>query len=323
VNAGVTESEDHSAWDPNVLPPPGAKGAKDELFLLTIDSMRARRRPVAILVLWAWQTALAIVVAWPTAAAVGSWYGKHPSGDAPLWTPGGLPLVDLLFDARGARMETITLAGIVFLIAGFADLVPLGALVTSIAFVTRDRRAPPMQEALARAAVAFPTLASLFAMASMVEGLLAAIALFVVFVASDSMAARLGDARADQTAALIALAVLALAGVAGVVHDLARAAAIRFRVRALRSWQMALDTFVHAPGSTLWSWAWRALAGWAPVGVGAAVAARVGGRDGKALVALFVVHQLVLIVRVAFRASWLASAVRAVDRAQRARQKRE
>ena len=42
-------------------------------------------------------------------------------------------------------------------------------------------------------------------MAAMAEGLLAAIAFFVVFVASDSMAARLGDVRADKTALLLAL----------------------------------------------------------------------------------------------------------------------
>jgi hypothetical protein len=53
------------------------------------------------------------------------------------------------------------------------------------------------------------------------------------------------------------------------------------------------------------------------VAVGALVAARLGGRGGGALVALLLVHQLVLFARVALRASWLAKAARAVDRAHR------
>ena len=107
------------------------------------------------------------------------------------------------------------------------------------------------------------------------------------------------------------LAILGVAGVVGVMHDLARAASVRFRVSALRAWPVAFNALARSPASVLWSWAWRALAGWAPVGVGALVAARVGGRGGKALVVLFVVHQLVLIVRVAFRAWGLAMALRA------------
>jgi hypothetical protein len=316
VSASVAANEDPSAWDPNMLPVQGHDAPHDELVLLANDSMRARRRPLAIFMLWAWQTLLAIAVAWPMAAAVASWYGKHPSGDAPLWRPGGLPLIDLVFDARGARMETLTLAGIVLLVAGFADLVPLGALFASVAYVTRDRRAPPMREALARAAAAFPTFALLFATASLGEGLLAGLAFFVATAGSESMAERFGDARADETAWILALVILAVVGVVGVAHDLARAAAIRFRVRALRSWRLAFNALKRAPASTLWSWAWRALAGWAPVGVAAAVAARFAGRGGRALVALFIVHQLVLVGRVAFRASWLANALRTVDRSR-------
>jgi hypothetical protein len=279
--------------------------------------MRARRRPLPILALWAWQTLLASVVAWPAAAAVASWYGKHPSGDAPLWQPGALPLADLVLGARGAAAETFTIAGIVFLVAGFTDLVPLGALIASLGYVTRDRRAPPMREVLARAAAAFPTFALLFAMASLAEGLLVGIALSVAFFLSDAMVAKLGEARADQTAWLVSLAILAFTAVVGVMHDLARAAAVRFRVKALRSWRFAFNTLARAPASVLWGWAWRALAGWAPVAVGALVAARFGGRGGTALAVLFVAHQLVLLVRVAFRASWLAQALRAVDRAHR------
>lgn len=315
--------DDPSSWDPPPMPSAGAGGAsatnKDELVLLLTESMRARRRPLPILALWGWQTLLSVMVAWPAAAAVASWYGKHPSGDAPLWQAGGLPLVDLALEAHGVRQETVTLAGIVFLVAGFSDLVPIGALLASIGYVRRDRRAPRMGEVLVRGAGAFPTFASLFAMASMAEGLLVGIAGGMVFYLSESMTAKLGEARADQTALLVALPFLGLAAGVGVMHDLARAAAIRFRVKALRAWSFGFNALARAPVAVLWSWAWRGIAGWIPVGVGALVAARFGGRGGGVLAALFAVHQGVLVVRVAFRASWLAKAMRAVDRAYRVR----
>ena len=205
----------------------------------------------------------------------------------------------------------MTLAGIVLLVAGFADLVPLGALLASMAYVTRDRRSPPMRTVLARGAAAFPTFASLFLMASMFEAFFAGFALLVALVVNEGAAEKLGEARSDQLAGLVTLVLFGLAGVVGVLHDLARAAAVRFRVKTLRSWRFAFNALARAPLPILWSWAWRALAGWAPVVVGALVAARLGGRGGGALVALFLVHQLVLVVRVALRASWLAKGLRA------------
>jgi len=312
----VPPNEDVSSWDPSVLPPQRAEGS-DDLVLLATDSMRARRRPLAIVAVWGWQTIVAALVALPTAAAVASSYGRHPSGDAPLWQPGGLPLIDLLADGSGAVRETLVLAALLVFVAGIVDLVPLGALVASVGYVTRDRRSPPMSAAIARATAAFPTFAALFAMASLAEGALVGGAILVSTHLAALTLAKLGEARSDQIAWLAALAILGLAAVVGVLHDLARAAAVRFRVRAFRAWGLALNSFTRAPAAVLWSWAWRGLAGWVPVATAALVATRYGGRGGGPLVALFVVHQLVLVARVAFRASWLAAALRAVDSAHR------
>src|SRR5262249_35300877 len=80
---------------------------------------------------------------------------------------------------------------------------------------------------------------------------------------------RVGEARAEQLGWLTALLFLFVATVVGVAHDLARAAAVRFRVRALRAVQLGLNTLRRAPVSVTFSWAWRALASIAPIAVGA------------------------------------------------------
>ena len=51
--------------------------------------------------------------------------------------------------------------------------------------------------------------------------------------------------------------------------------------------------------------------------IGAVVASKIGGRGGGALLALTAIHQLVVLTRVALRASWLAKALRLVDKAHR------
>lgn len=290
---------------------------REDLVLLSNNSMRARRRPLAIVLLWGWQTAFTALVAWPVAAMVASYYGRHPFDDAPLWERGGLPVTDLAFELRGMVTPLVTLLTLVFFLAALTELLPIGALLSSIGYVTRSRRPPSLRVSMSRAVSALGVLVSLFAVASLVEAALVGLAFLAGSSVSDAAANRLGEARADQLGLLTGLALIGVAAVVGVVHDLARAATMRYRVGHLRAWQFALNTFVRGPLAVLWSWAWRGIAGWAPVAVGALVAARVGGRAGGALLALAVVHQLVLGARVSLRASWLAAAMRAVDQAHK------
>jgi hypothetical protein len=127
----------------------------------------------------------------------------------------------------------------------------------------------------------------------------------------------LGEARAQQIAAATTVLLLLPTLVAGVVHDLARAAAIRFEVNATRALRLALNALGHGMLASLWSWGWRNAIAWTPVAMGALLAGRLGGRAGGALFALAILHQLVVLARVALRASWLAKAMRLVDDAHR------
>jgi hypothetical protein len=135
-------------------------------------------------------------------------------------------------------------------------------------------------------------------------------------LADQGFSPKYGETTADAIALLLLAVGLLAAAFAGIVQDAARAAVVRFGIGAGLALRAAVTTVGRAPARLFWSWGWRSLASLVPVAFGALLAGRVGARGGTALVALFVIHQIVVAVRVAFRASWLARAMRAVDRAR-------
>src|SRR5262249_7964259 len=92
-----------------------------------------------------------------------------------------------------------------------------------------------------------------------------------------------------------------------------RASVIRFRQNAWGAVKMGVKTFARRPSRLVWSWLWRSGASLIPAIAAAALSSRIGARSGFALFALFLMHQAVIVARVALRASWLARAMRAVD----------
>jgi hypothetical protein len=103
----------------------------------------------------------------------------------------------------------------------------------------------------------------------------------------------------------------------GVLHDLARAAVIRFNVSGFRAIVLGWNAYRRHPIVSFWSWAWRGAAAVVPIVAGSVVAEKLGGRSGGSFLMLIAMHQLVIGARVALRASWLAKAIRAVDHAHR------
>jgi hypothetical protein len=287
------------------------------LVLLANDAMRARRRPSAIFGVWMWEAAFGLLLALPFVTLVDALYGRHPRGDAPLWQPGGLPLLDLLVHVQNVRAPLVTEAMLVLTFAVILGLLPNGALLASIAFTTRDLRAPSLRQALARAYPAFAPMALVLACVTAVQLLLGFGAWRLGAWVEDTTYDRLGEARAEQLALLAGALVLAVAGAAGVVQDVARAAIVRFRVTGFHALRLGFGTLRRAPAGLMWSWAWRALAAIVPLAFGSLVAERIGGKAGGALFALAAIHQVVALARVALRASWLARAMRAVDAAHR------
>ena len=288
-----------------------------ELVLLANRSIRARTRPGVVLFLWLWQLVGAVFLAWPTAALVGQAYGNHPRGDAVLFEPGGLALADFVWRSRGFSGALLAHDTIVAAFSVIAGLLPLAALLASIAYTTRARRSPRPRQLARFAFDAFGRMLGLLCIAGAVEVFFAGIAITLGGYVTDAVLARMGEARADQLGWLVTLLLFLVVLAVGVLHDLARASVVRFRVGALKACALAWNTFRMHPVSLFGSWGWRACAGLVPIVAASMVTDRIGLRTGGSVVAIFVLHQLVVVTRVALRASWLASALRAVDDAHR------
>ena len=291
--------------------------ASDELGLLTTDGMRARRHPWAVVGVWAWETALALLVAWPVSSLVGRAFGADPRGDAVLWAPGGRELVHLLFREVNGLYALASQAMLVLVAATVLGLVPMAMMLTAIAYARRDGTPAGILACTEQGLRRFPAMALLLVLASVAQGIVAAFGFAAGSVVEAWAHPGLGEARAQQIQALVLLLFLAATAAIGVAHDLSRAAVVRFKVSGGRALILGVRTFRLAPLALGWSWGWRALASLAPIVAAAWAADRVGSRAGGALFVLFVLHQAVILARVALRASWLARALRAVDAALR------
>jgi hypothetical protein len=165
--------------------------------------------------------------------------------------------------------------------------------------------------------VAFFPFAILLAVTLVLQGSLVVSASTIAGLAKEGFSPTLGDVGGDLTGIATLVLGLLLAALVGVTQDVARATVVRYGFGAGDALRFAVRTVAPAPVALFWSWGWRALASLVPVGFGAAFAERIGGRGGKALVAMFAIHQAVIVARVALRASWLAKAMRVVDQAGR------
>jgi len=283
------------------------------LRLLPNHAMRARRCVAPVAALWAWDAALGAALAWPFVSIVRAAYGAHPHADGVLWDPGALPLLDLLVRRLPALGSLIAHSAVVTIFALALGLLPSAAILVCVGFATRDAKTPGLRRALPLAVAATGPFALLLVITLVLQGTIVAAAATAASLANQGVSPKYGDIWA-QTIALVVLAAGLLAtAFAGVVEDVARASVVRFGVGAGAALRAALTTVRRAPLTLFWSWAWRALSSLVPVAFGALLAGRVGGRGGTALVVLGVIHQLVIAVRAALRASWLARAMRAVD----------
>lgn len=272
------------------------------------EAIRARKHPLAVLGVWAWETGLASVGAWPAASLVRAVYGNDPRGDGPLWTPGAHALLDLLWrDAHGVSEAARALA-LALAIGAVAGLLPMTAMMVAMAHGDPARRRFAVN--VSGALDVLPAMAALLILMTAAEALAVGAGVFLGTLAESLAHVGLGEARAQQLATAIVVPFLVFAGVMGVTHDLARAAVVRRRAGPVGALVAGAAAFRADPLSLAWSWAWRAIAAVVPVFAVGMVAERLGGRGVLALAILAILHQGVVLGRVALRASWLATGLR-------------
>ncbi len=269
--------------------------------------------------LYAWQSTLALLVAAPAASLARTAYGHDPRGDAPLWASqgdGGRALLDFLWHEQHGIGAIGSTAQSVLLFALVAGLVPMAAAHVAIAYAANDRSRVGLARSIARGLRAFPAMLILLGVTGAVLVVVALSGVMVNEVVEAWCHARWGEAHAQQVAAVAIVPLLGAASVVAVVHDLARAAVVRFTTGAWRGLSFGVAAFRRAPLALWWSWAWRALASLVPVAAAAFVVGRGPSRVGPVallVVLLAVLHQAVVLSRVAIRVSWWARALRAVD----------
>jgi hypothetical protein len=290
-----------------------AAGGRAPLLLRPRGARRARTHPWIIAGLWMWQTALALGVAIPAATLVARVYGTHPRGDAPLWDPGGLALLDFLSREGRALSPVAAIAEMTLVVGAVGGLVPAAAAMMAIARVPRHRASTTLSQTLSAAFWAMPA----FSFLLVVFGVTQALTLVVGYGATQLVEAwtsqGLGAVRAARLGIATGIVFVLLASGLGVVHDLARAAVVCARARGARAIVLGVRSFGAAPLPLWWSWAWRWIAAAVPVAAVASLAGSVGGRGGAALALIAMLHQGVVLARVSLHTSWLARALRAID----------
>ncbi|AKV03071.1 hypothetical protein AKJ09_09734 [Labilithrix luteola] len=302
-----------------------------ELRALEPTEVRARRRPLAIALVYAWQLAWGFVLATPAHAWANRSWGAHPDGDAVLFRPGGYNLVSWFLGADAALAVVTRTTLVLFVVGVLLSQIPLGALLASLATGRGSVGIAPRPASALRASIAsfFPLLVVLV-LTSIVQLAIVAAGAWVGSSVSRAFLPSLGETPAfGVNMVVLALFVLG-ACIIGVLGDVARAAVVHDVVTndddERRAFSRVKNALVmtrlvsrNALTATSLAWGWRAAIGVALVVAGSGAANILGGQGGGALTALTLIHQAVVLGRTALRASWLARATRLVAYVARAR----
>ena len=268
----------------------------------------AWRRPGVIAIYFAYRAVAALLIATPLAVLAGGAVRGYPRGDAVLFEPGALMLIEVGRLAQDAAPALAAQMGGGAILAAALGLLPLAALILALG------RPGPLPAALVggRVARALGPLALLWGVASVAQ---VAAAGLVTLAASKLVASLALGRRADDLAGLgVAAAALLAAFAVGVVHDLARVSAVHEERGFYTASARALDVARAAPLAAAWACAGRgALAAAAIVGA-AALVASVGLASGGHVAFAFAVHHAGLAAAAWLRASWLAAAIRLLER---------
>lgn len=270
---------------------------------------RARRRPGVLLFYFVYRALVAGALALPLAYAVGAVMGHQPEGDARLFEPTGMVLLDVLAHLEATRPALTMQAALVMGCAAILGLGPLLILMVALA----AEPSVGLRRVLRRCVTLLGTFSLLYGLASMATVGLGALTVGFLDLALGRVAWSGPENRDVAHAGALALGgVVAL--LFGVFHDVARAIAVR-RGFGLYDTVACTLRLVKKRGLTvLGTYLVRALPA-ALVVLGTLVATANAPRISSTSVGLaLLAGQAALLVAVALRASWLAAAMRLSDR---------
>ena len=263
---------------------------------------RARRRVGTIALVYGIHVGIALAIAWPLAGLFTAGAQRLALGDAALFEPGSLYLLEAV--RQNAQPVLRAAPGTLWLVctSSYLGLLPLGALVHAI-----NRRGRVGLAELASAGGRY------LGRYSLLWGL----ALLAIVFCSAFVGLTMAVIPHHTALGLVAMTALGtvasvlIAGL-GIAHDLARAAVVRCRMSVARALETAGRTFVRCPLRAALGWLWRAAAGAAIVAGSAFLSSRLSRQTTASLLVTVVIHQVVIVSLIALRASWLACALRLV-----------
>lgn len=265
----------------------------------------AFRRMGLVALVYVYRLIASLLLAAPIVAVGSSAISGQPRGDAVLWDAGSIMLFEVM-RIGGRSAPALGLPSLVALaLVMIFGLVMFAALVAGL-----GRRGPlPAGYLAERAFAKVGTLAILWGVGQVAEVVLGGL----VFLLGAKLLQALDlDPRATDTArvALAAVALLA-AGAGGVIRDLAMVITVNDDARFYTACQRALHAVGRAPLRVALAYAVRAVPTAAVIVFGAWYV----GRRGDAGAAIpFLIHQAAIAIAVFLHASWLASAMRLVER---------
>ena len=271
------------------------------------DRPLARKRIGVVLLVFASRLAFASLLAMPFAVLLGRAVGAYPRGDAVLFDPGGLLFIEALRRTRDALPPLGAGALLLFVVFCLLGLLPLGAMLGALGVKGR-LSARDLGAFALRPIGVFSLLLGVFAVVQALA--------FGIVVAIGRAVARRGSFD-TRDADLVKLAFVGVALLVvlllGVLHDLARASAVRRELGLRASIRAALGTVRRAPVVVFGAWAWRSALGLVALASALVIGSRLGIDRGGQVALGFLVHQGSVLVALGLRASWLAAALGHVD----------
>jgi len=277
--------------------------------VLRIGAAGASRRLGVVAAVYAVHAVLALAFGWPLARVLANPTLAHPRGDLVLFEPGAIYLTETMRFTRAqvtTAAEGMTLG---LLLTLYLGLFPLGVMLCALGREGRAR----WSDLAAGALRSFGPLSALLGASLLAAALACAVPLTMGELLDGKLRPALSDRGADLVEAGFRVVALAVAATLGVIHDLARAAAVTRELPALPAAVLGAAALRAHPIAAIGAWSLRGLSALLLVVLAARATTHIGIDTSTRLAMVTLLHQAVAFALVFLRTDWLAFAIRLVE----------